>query len=238
MTPEATSILKAYFEKRKFDGEKLTDESPVFRNAYREAEGWRNVKPIKIGTAYSSFAQLLNKAGIRKTQKGDNKTRHSKRIFYGFRKRYNTTLKNNININPNTAEKLMGHKNGLDGVYYNPTIEKRFEEFQKAIHELTIDESQRLIEENKKLEVEKYNLEIDQEKISHLEKGVNIIGVLLAEQRVKNDIAKELEYPTHHHTQKQISQLKKFAYGPPLEETWKMFEEWSKKGPKIYHNSN
>jgi site-specific recombinase XerD len=84
LTPEATAALNAYFEKRQFDGEKLTDESPVFRNVFRETQGWKNIKHIKMGTAYSSFAQILSRAGIRKIKKGDNKTRHSKRIFYGL----------------------------------------------------------------------------------------------------------------------------------------------------------
>jgi len=155
LTPEATAAMEAYFQKREFDGEKLTDESPIFRNAYRETQGWKNVKTITLGTAYSSFAQLLEKSGIRKIQKGDNKTRHQKRIFYGFRKRYNTVLKDNINVNPNTAEKLMGHKNGLDGVYYNPTTQKRFIEFSKAIPDLTISDEERTKHENEKLRKEK-----------------------------------------------------------------------------------
>ncbi len=159
LTPEATAAMNAYFQKREFDGEKLTDESPVFRNAYRETQGWKTVKHIILGTAYSSFVQLLEKAGLRKIQKGVNKTRHSKRIFYGFRKRYNTILKDNMNVNPNTAEKLMGHKNGLDGVYYNPTIQKRFVEFSKAIPDLIIADSERQKIKIEKLEQKKTELE-------------------------------------------------------------------------------
>jgi len=227
LTSEATTALDAYFTKRQFNGEKLSDESPVFRNAYLETEAWRNIKHIKIGTAYSSFAQLLSKAGLRKIQKGDNKVRHSKRIFYGFRKRFNTILKNDKNINANTAEKLMGHKNGLDGVYYNPTIEKRFEEFQKAMPQLILDDSQRLLEQNKKLEKEKSELEKNQEKISHLEKGVNIIGALFAEQRVKNYVLNNLDNPTHHHTEKQKTSLKKYGGESPHQEIWDEFIEWS-----------
>ncbi len=233
LTPEATSAIDAYFRKRQFDGESFSDESPVFRNAYREGEGWKNVKSINIGTAYSSFAQLLSKAELRKIQKGNNKIRHSKRIFYGFRKRFNTILKDNKNVNANTAEKLMGHKNGLDGVYYNPSIEKRFEEFQKAMPQLIIDDSKRLIEEKKKLEQEKSELEKNQEKIYHLEEGVNLIGALLAEQQAKNNIWEELDSPTHHHTEKQIASLKNFCSNPPPKEVWKEFLEWSKNGPKV-----
>jgi len=164
LTPEATDALNAYFQKRQFDGEKLDDDSPIFRNAYRETEGWKNTKTIVVGTAYSSFAKLLEKAGLRKIQKGVIKTRHSKRIFYGFRKRYNTILKDNIDVNPNTAEKLMGHKNGLDGVYYNPSTQKRFIEFSKAITELTIDDAART-----QLELDRVNKEkTENKKLEHI----------------------------------------------------------------------
>ena len=168
LTPEATVAMNAYFQKREFDGEKLTDESPIFRNAYRETQGWKKIKHIILGTAYSSFAQLLEKTGLRKIQKGVNRTRHSKRIFYGFRKRYNTILKDNMNVNPNTAEKLMGHKNGLDGVYYNPTIQKRFVEFSKAIPDLIISDSER----------QKAKLENQQKKIDVFEQNKTQVELL------------------------------------------------------------
>jgi len=172
LTPEATAAMNAYFQKREFDGEKLTDESPIFRNAYRETQGWKIVKHIILGTAYSSFAQLLEKAGLRKIRKGVNKTRHSKRIFYGFRKRYNTILKDNMNVNPNTAEKLMGHKNGLDGVYYTPTIQKRFIEFSKAIPDLIIADSERQKIKIEKLEKKKTELERKEKEIENLKENM------------------------------------------------------------------
>jgi len=126
----------------------------------------------------------------------------------------------------------MGHKNGLDGVYYNPTVEKRFEEFQKAMPQLIIDDSERLAEEKKKLEKEKSKLEKNQEKIYELEKGLNVIGALFAEQQVKNNIWKELDSLTHHHTEKQKISLKKFCSSPPPEYIWKEFISWSKNGSK------
>ena len=50
-----------------------------------------------------------------------------------------------------------------------------------------------------------------QVKVNHLEKGVDIIATLLSEQKVKNGILHELEYPTHSHTKDQIKSLKKYA---------------------------
>jgi hypothetical protein len=77
-------------------------------------------------------------------------------------------------------------------------------------------------------------LERNQLKISHLEEGVNVIGALLAGERVKRDIRNELENPTHHHTKKQIDSLSKFSMSPPPKEIWEQFLEWSKKGPAVY----
>ena len=60
--------------------------------------------------------------------------------LHGLRKFFDTVLKSNIKINPNIAEKLTGHSTTfyLDNVYFKPTIEVMFEEYQKAIPELTI----------------------------------------------------------------------------------------------------
>ena len=66
LTPEATLALKEYFQKREFDGEKITRDSPVFRNHYKETVAWQKVLPMKISTFYASFYQLVKKAGIRK----------------------------------------------------------------------------------------------------------------------------------------------------------------------------
>jgi integrase/recombinase XerD len=74
----------------------------------------------------------------------------------GFRKRFNTILKLNSQVNSNIAEKLMGHKRGLDGSYFVPTKEQCFEEFRKSIPELVIDESIKL-----KLELENTVQELD-----------------------------------------------------------------------------
>jgi len=70
--------------------------------------------------------------------------RFDKALLYGFRKRFNTILKLDNDINSNIAEKLMAHKNGLDGTYLKPTKEQCFAEFVKAIPALTLDKSDML----------------------------------------------------------------------------------------------
>ena len=60
------------------------------------------------------------------------------------------------------AEKMFGHSTPtipLDETYVDSTIDKLFEEYKKAIPELTIDVSERLRMTNQKLEREKSELE-------------------------------------------------------------------------------
>ena len=72
----------------------------------------------------------------------DNRTWWGKRYeiqtHHGFRKRFNTILKLNNLINYNITEKLMGHKNGLDGVCFVPILDDLFTESKKAKNELEI----------------------------------------------------------------------------------------------------
>ncbi len=64
--------------------------------------------------------------------------RYDVQADHGFRKRFNIILKIDNSVNYNIAEKLMGHKNGLDGVYFTPTISELFVEFKKVMYKLEI----------------------------------------------------------------------------------------------------
>jgi hypothetical protein len=126
---------------------------------------------MQFGTAHVKIHLLLKKAGIERIKSGN---RYDKAMSYGFRKRFNTILKLNNEINSNIVEKLMAHKNGLDGSYLKPTREQCFNEFVKAIEDLTIDDSERdkikiqsLVQE--KSEVEKIKLEVKEMKEKRLE---------------------------------------------------------------------
>jgi integrase/recombinase XerD len=72
--------------------------------------------------------------------------RYSIMSCHGFRKRFNTVLKSNREINLSLAERLMGHsqKIPLDNSYFKPMLEQLFIEYQKAIPELIIDEKYKL----------------------------------------------------------------------------------------------
>ncbi len=151
ITPEGVHYLKRYFAEREFHGEKIDEESPVFRNAYRKKIAWRNVKSISQQALKGLMWDIVQRAKLRKKMP-DSGMKHQKALFGAFRKWYETTLNNLNEVNANVTEKLMGHRNDLRGTYYNPNLEVRFENFKKAIPYLTISDKQRDAVKLKKLE--------------------------------------------------------------------------------------
>ena len=103
---------------------------------------------------------MILKSGLRINQIKIGK-RYNKQADHGFRKRFNTILKTTNTMNISLAEKMMGHSVTvqLDNVYLDPTMEQLFEEYKKAIPELTIDDSARKQFQLDKVQKEKNDLE-------------------------------------------------------------------------------
>jgi len=167
LIPEAVKVLEEYKQERIRIGEKLDSESPVF--SAKDKDG--NYTHMKLFTVNETLTRLVKRSGIDRVK---TRNRFDKALSYGFRKRFNTILKINNDVNSNIAEKLMAHKRGLDGVYFTPTREQCFEEFVKAIHELTIDESERL-----KLKLDKSESDKDR-MISDLTKRLTDVEKILS----------------------------------------------------------
>jgi len=171
---------------RKFNGEELSDESVLFKN-YENPH-----KKTDYLTADSVREMLTNMLKIAGIERKKTKNRYDKGIVIGFRKRFNGILKMNNEVNSNIAEKLMAHKKGLDGHYLKPTREQCFEEFKKAIPELTIDPTER-----QKVELEKKQKKIDglektEARISKMEQGLEDSKRILEETSRKQSENKEL----------------------------------------------
>jgi len=146
LTPEAVKALDLYLEQRRQDNELLNDNSPLFRERYLLG----GVKLRAISTR--ALQAILIRARVNSALRGEKKNgRYSEQLAHGFRKRFNTILKLNNDVNDNAIEKMMGHKHGLDGTYFQGTNEQLFEEFRKGIADLTIDDSERFQAENMKL---------------------------------------------------------------------------------------
>lgn len=189
LTPEASEALDAYFNKRRNDGEHLIPDSPVFRSNYRI--GIEKVTPITDRAITQVMQRVIVKANLRKNKAGK---RYDTQVNHGFRKRFNTILKLNKQVNDNIIEKMMGHKRGLDGVYFIPTREECFEEYLKGISDLTISDSERLRQKNLKLEEEKSELENKQIEIENLKQNdvLNADAITNLSDRMMT-LSKELE---------------------------------------------
>lgn len=149
LTPEASKFLDDYLEQRRKDKEYLSPESPLFRTKY--SLGMAKAKTMSKKAMQAVIARATSNAGIRHIS-DKKKGRFPVQLDHGFRKRFDTILKLNMDVNDNIIEKMMGHKRGLDGHYLKPTREQMFEEFKKGISDLTIDNSEQLRIKNKQLE--------------------------------------------------------------------------------------
>lgn len=164
LTPEAAISLEDYFKSRRLNGEKLDDNSPIFRN---EESNNRKNDHLSKASLYQILNNVMETANIGRVKNGK---RFDKAITYGFRKRFNGILKLNNEVNSNIAEKLMAHTNGLDGTYLKPTKEQCFKEFKKAVTELTIDPTERLKVEKEALKAELTEKDQLKEEVKQLRK--------------------------------------------------------------------
>ena len=158
---EAVKSLDEYFEFRKKNGEKLTPDSWVFSSAS---------DPNKPLTTQNIVTQFSHKCKD-KIDRGEFKNnRYDISITYGIRKRWDTIVKSNPEVNRDIIEKIFGHSSRipLDNGYFKPITEVMFEEYKKVIPELVLDSSYKL----------KYELEAKDKKINDLLAKQNEVSVL------------------------------------------------------------
>ena len=172
ITSEASEALKIYLKKRESAREYLTPESPLFRIAYQF--GIEKSIPMQRSSITGVIHRGLQRAGLRVT---NTMKRYDTQIDHGFRKRWNTIVKNTDGMKIILAEKMMGHVTSipLDDTYNVPEVERLFAEYRKAIPELTIDSTARTqaeldqkTKENNELQkviLEKNKLELRMSKI-------------------------------------------------------------------------
>jgi len=158
---ESVSALNEWLDYRKKNGEKLTPDSWVFCMP-------RNHQKPMISTNINSKLSRMCKSIDRGLLVNG---RFETSVTHGIRKRWNTIAKSNPDVNPNHIEKMFGHSTiPLDNRYHKPTIEVLFDEYQKIIPELVIDDSYRL-----RIQLDGKNKEIDnlkskEDKIEMLER--------------------------------------------------------------------
>jgi len=195
LTPEAAISINRYLSWRKFNKEELGPESVLFKT-YENPNTKKDY--LTADSVRQTLVNLLNLAGIERKK---TRNRFDKAIVYGFRKRFNGILKMNNEVNSNIAEKLMAHKRGLDGNYLKPTRKQCFEEFRKAIPELTISNEARDKARIAKLEIKRSEIEEIKEELTEVRLWAKIenegriaMGQALTGQKVNQDFPAYKEY--------------------------------------------
>lgn len=167
LTPETTILIDNYFESRTSQGEEFNQETPIFVNKRQTS---KFAEHVTDDYARYIIYNMINASGLKRIKV--SRFRYDKAAMYMFRKRFNTILKLNNEVNSNIAEKLMAHKKGLDGTYLQPTMEECFTEFVKAIPDLTIDPTNKqkldLVQKQNEIDL----LEEKSKRIDELEKMV------------------------------------------------------------------
>jgi len=178
LTPEASKALDDYTEQRIQAHERITPDSPLFRESY--SMGSLPAKRIKPAMLQEMVGMTLSDV----KRKKDSSRRFNIAITGGFRKFFNLTMKLQEKSNISLVEKLMGHSVtvGLDNYYLPASTEKLFEEFQKNISNLTISDSERLRVENELKKKKIQELESDTKRITELEASLKHIQDLVEDK--------------------------------------------------------
>lgn len=163
LTPEAVEVLSDYLEERRKIGEELSQDSPLFRTDYNKL-GLGRIKPMTSEALTSMMYRLASFAHTNRHRQTSN--RYTIQGAHGLRKRFNTILKSNKDVNLNLAERLMGHSQTirLDNSYFDPTVESLFEEYKKIIVKLSVSEEIRLKLENELKDKKIEQLESDKDR--------------------------------------------------------------------------
>jgi len=146
------------------DNERFIPESPVFRESYQLAS--LPARPLSLQMLTEIIEATLKDIKRVRTPNG----RYTIQLVHGFRKYWNLVMKDRSNSNLSLCEKLMGHSVTipLDNHYAPFSKEKLFEEFRKAIPELTISDVER----------KQTLIELQEKEITELERNEETVRTL------------------------------------------------------------
>lgn len=150
ISPECQKAIESYLGVRTRCGEKLDKNSFLIREQFDITDPFQigRARPLTIDMVKSKIIDLHKRIGISKEVA----------ITHGFRKFFTTQLINS-KVNPEIREMLLGHKIGLASAYYRPTEQEMFDEYEKAVDNLTINEENRLKRKVERLEIKKTQFE-------------------------------------------------------------------------------
>lgn len=181
-TPEARAAIDNYLDYRRRAGERIKEETPLFRKEFDKENSEQIAHPLKITnvTIYNAISTLLQKTGIREVKRMLEEDRMMRKpprrtelqACHAMRK-FTITNMIRAKLDYNIREKLTGHKiTGMD-LHYERLEESEFlEEYNKAIDFLTINNEARLEKKVQKLSFDRAELE---DRISRLEASWDIL---------------------------------------------------------------
>jgi integrase len=197
-TPECSKAIDDYLDMRSNYGESGHPNTFLVREQFDIRDQFAIKKPKQI-THRSLEWKLINlaeRSGIRKREHQTESKKYSSirkdvAIAHGFRKFFTTQLINS-KVNPEIREMLLGHKINLASAYYRPTDEEMFQEYLKAVVNLTINEENKLkLEMHRLSEKEKENESSIRGKLEEMRKELEPL-LELKSMLIKEGIIKEI----------------------------------------------
>jgi integrase len=172
---ECRKEIDSYLEWRKRWGERLRDDSPVFRKEYNTAaEGKIQVRPITDKAIKNFMDVLLKDTGLRKVPLENQPYQRSHVMMYhGFRKFFETNAFK-AGMDHMYLRRLMGQKSGLEDAYLKLSEEELLEGDSRhtgyigVIDQLTINEENKLRREVETLRIEKQSWESLRDEVNSL----------------------------------------------------------------------
>jgi len=152
ISPECKNAIISYIDMRSRYGEKINDNSFLIREQFdiRDKFAIGACKGIGREVLQWKLRDIARRSNVRSKQVP---------IAHGFRKFFITQLVNS-KVNPEIREMLSGHKIALASCYYRPTEDEMYQEYQKSVNNLTINEEYRLKIKMEKIESEKSRIEL------------------------------------------------------------------------------
>lgn len=198
ISPEAFHAYEEYRNLRIKFGEKLTKNSPILLRRFDispdgESASIDNTKPLALSTVAGIIRTVAYKAGVREVSENYNQM-YNVKIAHGFRKYFSSTL-SNIKVPDGSGrnaidfikkEWLLGHSlmgiHALEENYNrNDRIKMLFDDYLKAVKELTISDEERLLVENQKLKVDISNMKTVESQLT--EKDRQIIELVKKQEK-------------------------------------------------------
>jgi integrase/recombinase XerD len=171
-TPECAKEIDAYLDFRQRRGERITQDSYlIVRKFSLKTEG--KGKPFRGRALWAILEDCISNCGLREIDHLNPFKRKQVPIFHGLRK-FMTKQLVDSKLNPEIREMLLGHKIGLAGVYYKPTVRDMLNEYLKAVPLLTISDEERLkFKLEERIQIERTQLENLQQQFDKFRSEVN-----------------------------------------------------------------